>query len=113
MFDTKRTDGSCTDHSPGAHLAPSAYDSLTQLLDRRHFYAQLQAYHQTNRDYWFVTLDLDAFNRMNIRFGHAVGDALLQQVASRLQSFMPENGLIGRIGGGWFCFGDPVPVVGD
>jgi diguanylate cyclase (GGDEF)-like protein len=47
-------------------------------------------------------IDLDHFKAANDRFGHPVGDALLRQVAARLQSVAGQGDLIVRMGGDEF-----------
>jgi diguanylate cyclase (GGDEF)-like protein len=47
-------------------------------------------------------IDLDHFKAANDRFGHPVGDALLKQVAARLQSISGQGDLIVRMGGDEF-----------
>ena len=47
-------------------------------------------------------IDLDHFKAANDRFGHPVGDALLKQVATRLQSVAGQGDLIVRMGGDEF-----------
>lgn len=47
-------------------------------------------------------IDLDHFKAANDRFGHPVGDALLKQVAARLQSVAAQGDLIVRMGGDEF-----------
>lgn len=47
-------------------------------------------------------VDLDHFKEINDSLGHDVGDALLVQVAGRLQDHMPPGGVVARMGGDEF-----------
>ena len=47
-------------------------------------------------------LDLDGFKEVNDRFGHSVGDALLQEVTRRFQACIREEDTLGRLGGDEF-----------
>ncbi|WP_423855823.1 putative bifunctional diguanylate cyclase/phosphodiesterase [Acidithiobacillus sulfuriphilus] len=47
-------------------------------------------------------LDLDGFKQVNDRFGHAAGDALLQEMAQRLLSEMRPGDTLARMGGDEF-----------
>lgn len=50
-----------------------------------------------------VYLDLDGFKVVNDRFGHAVGDVVLKNVAERLLSLVRETDVVGRLGGDEFA----------
>jgi diguanylate cyclase (GGDEF)-like protein len=46
-----------------------------------------------------LLIDVDHFRQINDRFGHAVGDEVLRQVARRLVESLRPTDLIGRWGG--------------
>lgn len=50
----------------------------------------------------FVIMDVDHFKYVNDRYGHAVGDKVLQQFGQILQAHFREGDIIGRIGGDEF-----------
>jgi diguanylate cyclase (GGDEF)-like protein len=88
-------------------LARQAYhDTLTGLPNRRLLADRLeQALHQASRHSELVGcffIDLDRFKTVNDCLGHAVGDDLLQQVASRLKSCVRECDTLARVGGDEF-----------
>ncbi len=61
-----------------------------------------------------LLLDIDRFKQLNDRFGHAHGDAVLQQVASVLAGASGDGSVVGRIGGEELVAlldGDPAPVA--
>ncbi|MFZ5760873.1 MAG: sensor domain-containing protein [Thermodesulfobacteriota bacterium] len=50
-----------------------------------------------------ISLDLDAFKRINDSLGHVAGDILLQGVAERLSSLFSQENTVARLGGDEFC----------
>ena len=82
------------------------YDPLTELPNRRLFHDRLQtAMLQSRRDrscLALLYLDLDRFKEVNDRFGHLIGDLLLQEVARRIKGCVRESDTVGRIGGDEF-----------
>jgi len=81
-------------------------DPLTGLFNRRvlgeHLERQI-AEEDHQRAFTVALMDLDAFKPINDQFGHAVGDQLLVEVASRLQRACGQNGIVARIGGDEFA----------
>ncbi|WP_241799109.1 putative bifunctional diguanylate cyclase/phosphodiesterase [Acidithiobacillus caldus] len=90
-----------------AELAHQAtHDALTGLPNRTLFLDRLahdraQATRH-ERQLAVGILDLDGFKLVNDRFGHAAGDALLQEMAQRLQTKMRSGDTLARMGGDEF-----------
>jgi len=82
------------------------YDQLTGLINRTLFHDRLEgALIRARRDGGLVTvmfLDIDGFKDVNDRFGHAIGDELLRQIASRLVACLRETDTVARLGGDEF-----------
>jgi diguanylate cyclase (GGDEF)-like protein/PAS domain S-box-containing protein len=82
------------------------YDTLTQLPNRRMLIdrlSQTMAASSRNGRYGAVMfIDLDNFKPLNDKYGHAVGDLLLVEVARRLISCVREMDTIARFGGDEF-----------
>ena len=92
-------------------------DELTGLLNRRGLYEQLAALHQRARQsgewYAVLFLGLDHFKSLNDTWGHAVGDAALQEVGTRLRHGTRRTDLIARVGGDEFVVVVPQLGRGD
>ena len=82
------------------------YDSLTGLANRLQMAQTLEkilaAPNREHRACAVFLLDLDRFKQVNDTMGHPAGDALLKQVASRLERAVGETGRVGRLGGDEF-----------
>lgn len=119
-----------------AHLAH--HDVLTDLPNRAAFNERiatiLEQAKKSGEQFSLVCLDLDRFKFVNDLFGHAVGDALLCEVANRLKVAV-GGAFLARIGGDEFtvivtgsqpldatsrlaerivaCLGDPIQIDGQ
>ena len=82
------------------------YDSLTGLANRFQMSQSIEkilnAPMEMHRCCAVLLLDLDRFKQVNDTIGHPAGDALLKQVAQRLERTVGEYGLVGRLGGDEF-----------
>lgn len=91
------------DHQQEVWLESMGYhDSLTQLPNRRFFEEQLYLTLATIHTGALLFIDLDGFKHINDTYGHDVGDLLLQETASRLQSMTTTGDLVARLGGDEF-----------
>lgn len=77
----------------GLHNRLSFEDKLNETLLRAQLREQRLA---------LLMLDLDGFKPINDRYGHDVGDALLQVIARRLQQHVRSSDTVARIGGDEF-----------
>lgn len=79
------------------------HDMLTGLVNRRHFTheaeAELARAARAHRPTSILIADVDFFKRINDRYGHPVGDAVLQQVAHVFTACVRATDLVARLGG--------------
>jgi len=82
------------------------FDSLTGLSNRFRMSQTLEkiltAPQVQHRSCSVFLLDLDRFKQVNDTLGHPAGDALLKQVAQRLERVVGKVGRVGRLGGDEF-----------
>ncbi len=83
------------------------YDTLTGLPNRSLFNDQLRRRlddaRRMNETLAVHLLDLNGFKEVNDTLGHAIGDQLLQAIAGRLASYLPDRSLVARLGGDEFA----------
>lgn len=84
----------------------AVHDALTGLPNRRGLMAELPLAiaraERSARDLAVLFLDLDGFKEINDRYGHDVGDGVLQEVACRLRYTLRQTDLATRLAGDEF-----------
>lgn len=82
-------------------------DHLTGLYNRAAMMEQMSiavaSAKRTGGSLAVMYIDLDGFKELNDTYGHALGDAALQQAASRMRSVLRKNEAAGRVGGDEFA----------
>ena len=87
-------------------LQVASEDTLTGLCNRRLFMDRLHTALQSpapDSPCVLLYLDLDGFKQVNDKFGHAAGDALLQEVGRRLKATVRPGDIVARLGGDEFA----------
>ena len=78
-------------------------DALTGLANRRRVDEAIEAYfsesQRSSRPLGFVLLDIDFFKRINDRYSHATGDAVLREIGVILRDHQRPGDLVARLGG--------------
>lgn len=81
----------------------ATHDFLTNLLNRAEIIAALEREFsragREERPATVILADIDHFKRVNDTMGHAAGDEVLKQVATRLKADLRPYDLVGRYGG--------------
>jgi diguanylate cyclase (GGDEF)-like protein len=89
------------------HKTAALVDPLTGIANRRAFLEEVIALSKRQeseaRSAAVLLADLDHFKSINDRFGHAVGDHVLQIFAAAASAKLGPNDLIGRLGGEEFA----------
>ncbi len=78
-------------------------DALTGILTRRAFWdgvdRQIPDALTRNQSWALGLMDLEGFQKVNRRFGHAAGDRILAKTGELLRELMSSDFLVGRLGG--------------
>ncbi len=86
-------------------------DQLTALHNRLFFFQKAPPLYDTAGQHGtplaVAMLDIDFFKKINDTYGHAAGDAALQQVAELLRSHRVDPMILARFGGEEFCLFAP------
>ena len=85
-----------------AHRMAST-DDLTNLPNRRAVLSRLDQGLRGDNPLALMLLDLDGFKDINDTLGHSAGDAVLEQVATRMREALDNEVLLARLGGDEFA----------
>src|SRR5471032_2602929 len=81
----------------------ASHDTLTGLINRREFEAQianaLRSAKESGHVHALLYMDLDQFKIVNDTCGHSAGDLLLQLLAKMLPAQMRDSDILARLGG--------------
>ncbi|GAA4453540.1 putative bifunctional diguanylate cyclase/phosphodiesterase [Phytohabitans houttuyneae] len=99
------------------HARAAAHDALTGLANRRQLLehgTEILANRHVDGVTALVLIDLNHFKEVNDTLGHAAGDRVLVEVASRLRREARPDDLVARLGGDEFAVlitGLPAPAI--
>jgi diguanylate cyclase (GGDEF)-like protein len=83
------------------------HDSLTGLLDRRRFRAELDQYVSFSARYGgrgaVMIIDIDSLKEINDTYGHHAGDNLIRQVAAVMRERVRATDIVARLSGDEFA----------
>ena len=84
------------------------HDPLTNCFNRRALFEKLEEEHRIAHDsdggsLCCIMSDIDHFKSINDRFGHQIGDKVLQAVADALRAGLRPGDVVARYGGEEFC----------
>lgn len=82
---------------------PALTDRLTGLYNRHYFAEDLHRQFAVSQRYLnplgCIIINIDLFRDVNTRYGHSIGDGILQEIASLLKQNIREVDMIARFGG--------------
>ncbi|HFD14267.1 MAG TPA: GGDEF domain-containing protein [Epsilonproteobacteria bacterium] len=78
------------------------YDALTGLPNRKHYESFMKRLLKERDFFALLFIDLNKFKAINDTHGHDVGDAVLIEVAKRLNASLDEGDMLARLGGDEF-----------
>jgi len=85
----------------------ASIDELTMLYNRReinrHFKDEEERFRRSGRPFSFLLLDIDHFKSVNDKYGHPIGDKVLQHVANKIRESIRTIDVPGRYGGEEFA----------
>jgi diguanylate cyclase (GGDEF)-like protein len=81
----------------------ASIDHLTGTCNRRAFQRELERHFRPGAELALMLIDLDDLKSVNDSLGHAVGDAILQGTARRIQDCLRSTDVVSRLSGDEFA----------
>jgi diguanylate cyclase (GGDEF)-like protein/PAS domain S-box-containing protein len=82
-------------------------DSLTETFNKKKFeevmQEQIKTYHNSNKVFSLILIDIDFFKKINDEYGHDIGDYILVQFAKLIRENIRDTDLLFRWGGEEFA----------
>lgn len=88
--------------SSNALMKAAKTDFLTKLPNRAAFSECLETFAASGRTFYVGLIDLDGFKQCNDKYGHLVGDEVLQHIGMLLRTLSQDIELVARLGGDEF-----------
>lgn len=92
-----------TDQANAVIRRQARTDELTGLPNRSHYLNELDHRLVDQRQFAVIMMDLDRFKTINDTLGHAFGDAVLVEIATRLDHLVKVPDVVARLGGDEFA----------
>lgn len=97
----------CISKSEEYFARMSLLDPLTSLYNSRYLLTradqEFALFERSGQDVALIMADIDHFKYVNDRYGHSVGDIVLQQVAKMMQTTARKVDVVARVGGEEFA----------
>ncbi|WP_236406766.1 GGDEF domain-containing protein [Microaerobacter geothermalis] len=77
-------------------------DGLTGLFNRRYFFEQANVKITSNCRGYILVIDLNNFKLINDKYGHVMGDQVIETFGHLLQDHFPYPNIVSRVGGDEF-----------
>ena len=82
-------------------------DHLTDLLNRRAFFKFADKYlsesSRYDRPLSLIMIDIDFFKKINDKYGHPIGDIIIQFISKQANRYLRKKDLFARVGGEEFA----------
>ena len=77
----------------------SITDPLTKLYNGLYFDSQLKAYQTQGKDFWFIYIKIDRFEKVNSLYGFSGANKIIRLFSKLLQKSSPSNAIVAKLHG--------------